>query len=52
MGSFRFGFTSKGISEWKSTGIYNYSSDSNMNAVGDSGGYLPDIKKMVECMFI
>ena len=44
MGSFSFGLTSKDISAWKSTGIYNYSSDSNMNAVGDSGGYLPDIK--------
>ena len=44
MGSFSFGLTSKDISEWKSTGIYNYSSDSNMNAVGGSGGYLPDIK--------
>ena len=44
MGSFSFGLTSKNISEWKSTGIYNYSSDSDMNAVGDSGGYLPDIK--------
>ena len=31
MGSFGFGLTSKEISEWKSTGIYNYSSDSNMN---------------------
>ena len=44
MGSFNFGLTYKDISEWKSTGIYNYSSDSNMNAVVDSGGYLPDIK--------
>ena len=44
MGSFNFGLTSKDISEWKSTGIYNYSSDSNMNAVVDSVGYLPDIK--------
>ena len=44
MGSFNFGLTSKDISDWKSTGIYNYSSDSNMNAVVDSGGYLPDIK--------
>ena len=44
MGSFNFGLTSKDISEWKSTGIYNYSRDSNMNAVVDSGGYLPDIK--------
>ena len=33
MGSFGFRITSKDISEWKSTGIYNYSSDSNMNAV-------------------
>ena len=45
MGSFNFGLTSKDISEWKSIGIYNYSSDFNMNAVVDSGGYLPDIKK-------
>ena len=45
MGSFSFGLTSKDIREWKSTGIYNYSSDSNMNAIVDSGGYLPDIKK-------
>ena len=44
MGSFNFGLTSKDISEWKSTAIYNYSSDSNMNAVVDSRGYLPDIK--------
>ena len=44
MGSLSFGLTSKDISEWKSTGIYNYSSDSNMNAVVDSGAYLPDIK--------
>ena len=32
MGSFGFSLTSRDISEWKSTGIYNYSSDSNMNA--------------------
>ena len=44
MGSLSFGLTSKDITEWKSTGIYNYSSDSNMNAIVDSGGYLPDIK--------
>ena len=44
MGSFSFGLTSKDISQCKSTGIYNYSSDSNMNAVGDSGGCLPYIK--------
>ena len=42
MGSFQF--TGNKISTWKSTGIFNYSSDSNMNAVGDSGGALPDIK--------
>ena len=29
---------------WKSPGIYNYSSDSNMNAIVDSGEHLPDIK--------
>ena len=42
MGSFQF--TGSKISTWKSTGIFNYSGDSNMNAVGDSGGHLPDIK--------
>ena len=42
MGSFQF--TGNKISTWKSTGIFNYSSDSNINAVGDSGGDLPDIK--------
>ena len=42
MGSFQF--TGNKISTWKSTGIFNYSSDSNMNAVGDSGGDLFDIK--------
>ena len=42
MGSFQF--TGNKISTWKSTGIFNYSSDSNMNAVGDSGEDLPDIK--------
>ena len=42
MGSFQF--TGSKISTWKSTDIFNYSSDSNMNAVGNSGGDLPDIK--------
>ena len=42
MGSFQF--TGNKICTWKSTGIFNYSSDSNMNSVGDSGGDLPDIK--------
>ena len=42
MGSFQF--TGGKISTWKSTGIFNYLGHSNMNAVGDSGGDLPDIK--------
>ena len=37
-------FTGSKISTWKSTSIFNDSSNSNMNAVGDSGGDLPDIK--------
>ena len=36
---------------WKSTGIFNYLSNSNMNAVADSGGDLPALKTMVDCMF-
>ena len=43
MGSFQF--TGGKISTWKSTGIFNYLGNSNMNAIGDSGGDLPDIKK-------
>ena len=42
MGSFQF--TGNKISTWKSTSIFNYSRDSNMNVVGDSVGDLPDIK--------
>ena len=42
MGS--FGFGSKDISEWKSTGIYNYSSRSNMNALANSKNKLPNLK--------
>ena len=42
MGS--FGFGSKDISEWKSTGIYNYSSRSNMNALANSKNELPNLK--------
>ena len=42
MGSFQF--TNGKISTWKSTGTFNYSGDSNMNAVGDASGDLPDIK--------
>ena len=44
LGSCGFGITSEDISEWKSTGINNYSNDSNMNAFVDSGGHLPNIK--------
>ena len=44
IGSFGFGLTSKDISEWKSTGIYNYSSDSNMNAVANAKSNLPNLK--------
>ena len=42
MGSFDFN-TNK-ISKWKSTGIFNRSSNSNMNAVGDSSGNLHNLK--------
>ena len=44
MGSFGFGLTSKDISGWKSTGIYNYSSDSNMNAFASAKSNLPNLK--------
>ena len=44
MGSFGFGLTSKDISEWKSAGIYNYSSDSNMNAFAKAKSNLPNLK--------
>ena len=44
MGSFGFGLTSRDISEWKSTGIHNYSSDSNMNAVANAKTDLPNFK--------
>ena len=48
MGSFNFN-TSK-ISTWKSIGIFNrfsnskYFTSSNMDAVGDASGNLPDLK--------
>ena len=48
MGS--FDFTTNKISTWKSTGIFYRSSNSkcfassNMNAVGDASGNLPDLK--------
>ena len=44
MGSFGFGLNSRDISEWKSTGIYNHSSDSNMNAVANAKTALPKFK--------
>ena len=44
MGSFGFGVTSRDISEWKSTGIYNYSSDFNMNAAANAKTNLPNFK--------
>ena len=44
IGSFGFGLTFKDISEWKSTGIYNYSSDSNMNAFANAESNLPNLK--------
>ena len=39
MGSFQF--TNGKIYTWKSTGIFNYSDNSNMNAVRDASGNLP-----------
>ena len=42
MGSFQF--TNGKISTWKSTGTFNYSGDSNINAVGDAIRDLPDVK--------
>ena len=44
MGSFGFGLTSRDITEWKSTGIFNHSSDSSMNAVANAKTTLPKIK--------
>ena len=40
-----FDFNTDKISKWKSTGIFNRSSNSNMNAVGDFSGNLPNFKK-------
>ena len=42
MGSFQF--TGSKVSTWKSTGIFDDLGNSNMNAVGDSGGDLPYLK--------
>ena len=44
IGSFGFGLTSRDISEWKSSGIYNYSSDSNMNAFANAKSNLTNLK--------
>ena len=44
MESFGFGLTSRDISEWKSTGIYNYSSDSKMNAFANAKSNLTNLK--------
>ena len=42
IGSFQF--TAGKISTWKSTGIFNYLGNSNMNAVGGSKSVLPELK--------
>ena len=42
MGSFNF--SSGKISVWKSTGIFNYLANSNMNAAGDSRNNFPALK--------
>ena len=42
IGSLRY--TTNRISAWKSAGIFNYFDNSNMNAVGDTSGNLPDLK--------
>ena len=44
VGSFGFALNSKNISEWKSTGIYNHSSISIINAVANTKTDLPNFK--------
>ena len=39
-----FNYTAGKITTWKSTGIFNYSDNSSMNSVADSGGDLPALK--------
>ena len=39
-----FNYAAGKITTWKSTGIFNYSDNSNMNSVADSGGDLPVLK--------
>ena len=43
-GSFGFALNPRNISEWKSTGIYNHSSHSCMNAVANTKTDLPNFK--------
>ena len=43
-GSFGFALNPRNISEWKSTGIYNHSSNSSMNAVANTKTDLPNFK--------
>ena len=44
MRSFSFALTSRDITEWKSAGIFNYSSDSNINSVANAKSTLPNLK--------
>ena len=39
-----FRYTTSRVSAWRSAGIFNYFDNSNMNAVGDTSGNLPDLK--------
>ena len=39
-----FNYTVNRISSWKSAAMFNYVANSNMNAVGDTRGNLPDLK--------
>ena len=52
MGSFHF--SNGKISEWKSTGIFNYSNDSGMRGNEDPKTRLPELKKCWKnaCFFI
>ena len=49
MGSFQF--SAGKISVWKSTGIFNYLGNSNMNAGGDSKGILSDLFTLAVIIF-
>ena len=49
MGSFQF--SARKISVWKSTGIFNYLGNSNMNAGGDSKGILSDLFTLAVIIF-